>query len=55
MKPEEKEEARKSILEEKKQAQEKEVNKNCDDEDLFMFFESLKPHLKLITGVNKLM
>lgn len=45
-----------SILEEKKrkQEQEKVQNNTTDDED-FKFFESLKPHLKLITGMNKLM
>jgi hypothetical protein len=50
------EEKKLSILEAKAKKQESvdEQNKNDEDED-FKFFESLKPHLKLITGVNKLL
>ncbi|KAG8308526.1 hypothetical protein J6590_107829 [Homalodisca vitripennis] len=38
----------------KKKKQELDKKQKKDDED-FKFFESLSPHLKLITGVNKLM
>lgn len=51
------EEKKISILEAKtarKQEHESTQNKSAADED-DQFFESLKPHLKLITGMNKLM
>lgn len=48
------EEKKLSMLQEKKRKQELDKEQKKDDED-FKFFESLSHHLKLITGVNKLM